>query len=405
MKIKVLHIIKSLGRGGAEMLLPETLKLHDQERFEFHYIYFLPWKDQMVEALESAGGTVTCFAAKNNMQLMRQIDKVDRYVQQHKIDLIHAHLPWAGFLARFLHKSNKIPLVYTEHNKQERYHKATFYLNKWTFNWQSKAIAVSSDVETSIKQNINPKVPVQTVLNGVNTDYFQRKSLDQTAEEVEALAEESTAITFRANQEASEELPFDNGKEVLQKLISHKRDNHDLQIVGTIAVFRFQKRLVEWIKVFHQAAKENPNLRGVIVGNGPFAAELLQLRTELGLEKQLFLPGLQTNTKDWFSIMDVFMMSSEFEGLPIALLEAMSMECAIVTTDAGGVKEVVEDGESGLMVGVDDWEQLAGKLEMLRDDELRIELAKNARKRVEEAFSLKRMVDELEEVYLATAKG
>lgn len=55
-KIKVLHIIKSLGRGGAEMLLPETLKLHNQEKFEFHYIYFLAWKNQMVEAIEDAGG-------------------------------------------------------------------------------------------------------------------------------------------------------------------------------------------------------------------------------------------------------------------------------------------------------------------------------------------------------------
>ncbi len=59
-KIKILHIIKSLGRGGAEMLLPETMKLHDASKFEFHTIYFLPWKDQMVESIESAGGKVTC---------------------------------------------------------------------------------------------------------------------------------------------------------------------------------------------------------------------------------------------------------------------------------------------------------------------------------------------------------
>lgn len=405
MKIKVLHIIKSLGRGGAEMLLPETLKLHNQAQFEFHYIYFLPWKDQMVSALEEAGAKVTCLPAKNNMQLMRQIDKVDRYIKKHEIDLVHAHLPWAGFLARFLHKNNPVPLIYTEHNKQERYHKATFWMNKFTFNWQSKAIAVSSDVEISIQEHLKPKIEVQTVLNGVNTDFFQRQTLDETAAAVEALADESSAITFRSNSAEAAELPFDNGKEVLQELIRQKKDNHDLQIVGAIAVFRFQKRLVEWIKVFDAAAKENPNLRGVIVGNGPFAAELLALRTELGLEKQLFLPGLQTNTKDWFSMMDVFMMSSEFEGLPIALLEAMSMECAIVATDAGGVKEVIEEGESGLMVGVHEWDRLAEKLEQLRDKELRNSLAKGARARVVDAFSLKRMVSELEEIYLATAKA
>ena len=72
-KIKVLHIIKSLGRGGAEMLLPETLKLHNKEKFEFHYIYFLPWKDQMVEEIQEAGGIVSCLKAGNNLKIAFQV--------------------------------------------------------------------------------------------------------------------------------------------------------------------------------------------------------------------------------------------------------------------------------------------------------------------------------------------
>ncbi len=404
MKTKVLHIIKSLGRGGAEMLLPETLKLHDQGKFEFHYIYFLPWKDQMVSALEAAGGKVTCMPAGNNIKLMQQKSKVQAYIKKHKIQLIHAHLPWAGFLSRFIHQSTKIPVIYSEHNKQERYHKITYFLNKFTFNWQSLAVAVSDDVATSIKKNIQPKVPVQTVLNGVNTAFFQRKSLGALEIDIEVLEEQESRNDFRTGAWEEEALPFDNGKEVLQKLLLQKQENPDLKVVGTIAVFRFQKRLKEWVEVFYAAVKNDPDLRGVIVGNGPFAEELLQLRKELSLEKYLFLPGLQTNTKDWFSIMDVFMMSSKFEGLPIALLEAMSMECAIVTTNAGGVKEVINDGESGLMVPVEEWEKLREKLEALKDDELRLHLAKCARKRVQEAFSLQRMVEELEGIYVETSK-
>jgi glycosyltransferase involved in cell wall biosynthesis len=127
---------------------------------------------------------------------------------------------------------------------------------------------------------------------------------------------------------------------------------------------------------------------------------LLDLRDQLGLTDKLFLPGLQTNTRDWFSLMDIFMMTSEFEGLPIALLEAMSMECAVATTNAGGVKEVIQKDISGLMVDVDEWDQLAEKLEILRDNKLRLSLARKARERVLDSFSLKRMVNELEDVYL-----
>ncbi|UJH91320.1 hypothetical protein LZ575_00505 [Antarcticibacterium sp. 1MA-6-2] len=107
-RIKLLHIIKSLGRGGAEMLLPETLKLHNQERFDFHYIFFLPWKDQMVKEIQRAGGKVHCFPASNNIKLLARYKDVVKYCRDEQIDLIHCHLPWSGFLGRIVHKKTKI---------------------------------------------------------------------------------------------------------------------------------------------------------------------------------------------------------------------------------------------------------------------------------------------------------
>src|SRR5687768_2840015 len=100
----ILHIIKSLGRGGAETLLPETLGQHDKEKYQFHYIYFLPWKYQMVNAIEKAGGTVTCLSARNNIAIIRKVFQIVKYVRQHKIQLIHCHLPWAGIVGRMVGK-------------------------------------------------------------------------------------------------------------------------------------------------------------------------------------------------------------------------------------------------------------------------------------------------------------
>src|SRR5688572_27489609 len=113
---RILHLIKSLGRGGAEMLLAETLKVHKKDEFEFHYGYFLPWKNQMVESLQVNGGLVTCFKARNNFELMGQIFRVAEYVRANRIQLIHAHLPWAGILARIVGRVTGIPVIYTEHN-------------------------------------------------------------------------------------------------------------------------------------------------------------------------------------------------------------------------------------------------------------------------------------------------
>jgi L-malate glycosyltransferase len=95
------------------------------------------------------------------------------------------------------------------------------------------------------------------------------------------------------------------------------------------------------------------------------------------------------------------MMTSVFEGLPIAMLEAMSMECAIVTTNAGGIKQVIEQGKSGLLRDVDDWRALEKDLEVLINDrQLHKLLASGARKSVQESFSLERMVGELESLYV-----
>lgn len=361
---KILHIIKSMGRGGAETLLPETLKLHDQRQFEFHYVYFLPWKNQMVEALECHGGRVTCIPASNNARIMLKVGEVVRYIREHDIELIHCHLPWAGMVGRLVHRSTGLPVLYTEHNKQERYHLLTRWMNKLTFNGQSLAIAVSNDVAESIVKNIHPAIPVRTILNGVNTDFFQR---DRAA-----------------------------GLQIKKQLGIPE----EAFVVGTVAVFRFQKRLKEWLDVFAKASQSNPNLYGILVGDGPLKSELESYRAQLGLVDKVIMPGLQTEVKPYYSAMDIFMMTSVFEGLPIALLEAMSMGCVIATTDAGGIKEVIRNESEGVIVPVDQWQTLPEKIINLgQQPSRRSQLSLAARARVIESFSLQRMVNELEQVY------
>ena len=366
--IKVLHIIKSLGRGGAEMLLPETLKIHSTDQFEFHYIYFLPWKDQMVKTIENEGGKVTCFPAKNNVKLLLQYKKVAEYCKREKIDLIHCHLPWAGFLGRLVFQKTKIPVLYTEHNMQERYHPVTKNLNKLTYNSQTLALGVSEDVTQSIQKNIQPNIPVKTLLNGVNTNKFKSN---------------------KTNSSIRKEFNIPS----------------DAVVIGNVAVFRFQKRLVEWLQVFNEISQENNNCYGIIVGAGPLEKEIKDELKRLNLEEKVFFPGLQTEVRPYFEAMDIFMMSSSFEGLPIALLEAMSMECAVVSTNAGGIKEVIRKDKDGLTCDVEEWNKLSDLCQVLIDDPEKMqEMKKAARERVINSFSLKKMVTELESYYSEHAK-
>ena len=363
-KIKVLHIIKSLGRGGAEMLLPETIAVHDQNAFEFHVIYFLPWKDQLVEAIQQAGGVVNCFSATNNLRILLQARKVVRYVREHEFVVILCLLRWAGFLGRIVYKLTGVPVLYTEHNKQERYHVLTKTINQLTFNWQTAGIAVSEEVAGSIQRNIHPTIDVKTILNGVNVQRFQQ------------------------NHDARLRIRKELGV-----------DENDI-LIGTIAVFRFQKRLDVWLEVFAELRKTHSNIRGIIVGDGPLKELVHQKHKELQLEGIVFLPGLQTNPLDWLSAMDIYMMSSMFEGLPIALLEAMSCGLPVVCTNAGGTWEVIRDGVDGYLVPVEEAMGLVEPLASLVSDAgHRQRMGVVARMRVEEGFGLGRMVGELETLY------
>lgn len=350
------------------MLLPETLALHDQEKYEFHYVYFLPWKNQLVSAIEENGGKITCLNAKNNIKILASYGKIIRYIKQHDIQLLHCHLPWAGFVGRLVHKLTGIPVLYTEHNKQERYHKITFIINKFTFNWQNKVLGVSDDVCSSIQKNINPKIEVATLLNGVNTEKFQRQREDKTIREELKIPDEGI-------------------------------------VVGTVAVFRFQKRLVEWLQVMKEVTDKDSRYYGIVVGDGPLKEEIHAEHKRLGLEGKVFFAGLQSVVKPWFNAFDMYMMVSVFEGLPIALLEAMSMECAVVTTDAGGIKEVITNRSLGRMVGVDNYAELSTELLALNSAAERQQLATNGRNHIVKNFSMELMVNELERVYNQTLKS
>ena len=363
-KVKILHIIKSLGRGGAETLLQETLKKHDKEKYEFHYIYFLPWKNQMVDSIKKEGGIVNLFNSKNNIFIILQVFKIIRYIKANNIELVHCHLPWAGFVGRMVYLLQKKPVLYTEHNIQQRYHWITRLINKLSYNFQTKTIAVSSDVAKSIEITISPQIPVVTIANGVDTDLFVRNDLLRALKRKELNIDSNTIL------------------------------------IGNIAVFRVQKRLTEWINIFKLVHDHFPEVKGCIIGDGLLKQEILDHVRKLDLENHIFFPGLQTDVLPWLSSMDIFMMSSEFEGLPIALLEAMSTSCAIVSTDAGGIKEVIRNGIDGLLVSVDHSKELEKSLTYLiqQPNEI-IRYGSNARLRVKEFFSIQNMVKAIEFEY------
>lgn len=344
------------------MLLPETLKYHDQEQFEFHYIYFLPWKDQVVKPIERHGGKVTCFSAANNIEISLKVPALVDYIKSHNIKLVHCHLAWAGIAGRVAAKLAGVPVIYTEHNNFSSYHMLTKLMSRLTLPLGDLTIAVSADAEQASKEVVAPE-KLKLVLNGVDTAFFTRGTTE-------------TDLPQRLG------IPEDH------------------VVISTVAVFRKQKRLDHFVRVAREIVAGHDKVSFVLIGDGPERAEVEAQAMQANLKGRIFFEGLQHNVMPYFDMTDIYLMTSDYEGLPIALLEAMSMSCAPVATRVGGIPEVVVDGVSGLLSPAGDIASLQAHIEaLLHDKERRQEIASNARKRIEEHFSMKKMVQELEEVY------
>ena len=362
--LRVFHLIKSLGRGGAEMLLPEGLRYADRDRFTYAYGYFVPWKSAMVALLEEQGAQVTCFAAPSNARLLLSARKLASVLRDWHADIVHCHLPLAGVVGRMAGKMAGVPVVYTEHNRMERYHPATRWLNLATWRMQEQVIAVSANVAASIRAHVRAKVPVRTILNAVDTLAFDRGAVDgsvvRTALGIPAIA----------------------------------------RVVGTVAVFRAQKRLDRWLEAAQRIRAQLPDVHFVLVGDGPLASELRAIAAQHRMDQYVHFVGLQEDVRPYLATFDLFLMSSDFEGLPVALLEAMAMECAVVSTAVGGVAEVVHNGDTGFLAQSPDPAALsAACLRLLDSPHERSRLGKAGRGLVESRFGMRRMMAELEDVY------
>lgn len=362
-KKRILHIIKGLGRGGAERLLVSTIRQHAEE-YDFDVVYFLPWKNQLENDLRLLGCTVYCLSAKTVFSILLKLPSLCRIIYTQKYDLIHAHLPWSGILARIAGKITKVPVVYTEHNIFSKYKWPTRIVNKLTFNWQRHVIAVSDEVARAIRKQVDPSIPLVTINNGVDTIMFDRKNYDVS----------TLKAQFHLSQNSI--------------------------IIGTVAVFRPQKRLDRWIRIAQSVSNQFDDVFFVIVGDGLLRAELEQQAETLVHSSKLLFTGLSATPDQWMACMDVYLMSSDFEGLPVALLEAMSMGCAPVVSRAGGIPGVIVNKQSGLLYDPEDEEgAILSITSLLKDNAKRSEIGNFARTRVEEEFGIKKMVEALEAVY------
>lgn len=355
---RVLVLIKGLGIGGAERLVSSGSAYWDTDRFEYHVAYILPWKDALVPEIEGRGIEVTCIGGQRGFDPLVPL-RWRSLLKRFRPDLVHAHLPSAGILARLF---TPVPVVYTEHNIASSYKPPTRVANRITYGMNSVAIAVSDAVLDSISDF--PGGPHRIIENGVA---------------VEPNGDRAVA--------ARQELSVDD----TTKLVVH---------VGNIRPHKGHSNLLAAAELL-LASHEDVVI--VSIGGEKFPGDLERLRNEAaarGIDSKIRFLGSRADALDFVAAADVFVNPADVEGLPVAILEAMALGKPVVATAVGGVPSVVLDGETGRLVPPKSPADLATTMaELLADSEERRRLADNGRALIESRFSLARMVERYENLY------
>lgn len=354
----VLMLTKGLGRGGTERLLVGAARHLDRARFRLEVAYLLPWKDAFVADIEATGTPVHCLDAPRPTDVA-WLARLRRLVREHDIDIVHTHMPLPAAYARLALPRRPPAFVHTEHNMWSRYRWPTRLANQVTYGRNARAVAVSDQVAATIRSS----VPVEVIVHGTDP------SLVVDGPGARAAARATLGLGEGA------------------------------RVVGTVGNFTAKKDQATLLRAFASVPDSPGGTHLVLVGLGPLEDDLRALADELGIGPRVVWPGSRDDVFALLPGFDAFVLSSRFEGLPIALLEAMASGVAPVATEVGGIPSVITDGQDGLLVPPGDPDALAAALgKVLDDDALRADLGRQAARRAGD-FDLVHAVRRTEDLY------
>jgi len=342
MRTRVLWVVKGLGPGGAERLLVEHARSGDRERLDYEVAYVLPWKRHLVPELETLGVATHCLDVRSVAD-PRWIRRMQRLVRERDVAVVHLHSPAVAAAARpaLWFRKDRPAVVYTEHNRWPSHHPVTRAANRLTVRLADATIAVSDDVRRSMG---GAGGRVEVVSHGID---------------MSALPAPESRSAVRAD------LGVDD----------------DEVLAVTVANLRANKGYPTLLDAARLVVDRGAPVRFVAAGQGPLEQVLRDRVVALGLRERFTILGYVPDATRLVAAADLFVLASEHEGRPLAVMEALGLGVPVVATNVGGVPDLVEDGTCGLLVPPGDPDALAGAILDLVDPGTREHLARGARAR------------------------
>lgn len=365
MKIKILHLVLSLNVGGAEKVVTSLVE-KDREKF-----------DQSVCCLDTVGvlgkqiankGVRVITVPRRPGKDWRLIFKLVNLFRKERFDIIHTHgeSPWFyGALACFFTAINRPKCIVTVHGYGggDRTMLTDYRLWRYLAIITNKIVLVAEYLEKELLSNGFSQSKLITIMNGVN---FCKN------------------IT---------EIKYDNN------LNNNQSNEFIVGIVARLSKIKNHTILIEAMSVLKE---KGLNIKLIIVGSGPEMLNIKGKVASLELDEDVTFEGEKIDPSPFYEKFNVFVLPSLSEGIPMTILEAMSLGVPVIASDVGGNAEIIKHGTNGLLFASGDVDGLVKCLMRIVDSpDEKDSMRKNALAFVRENFSYEKMFKRYSELYLS----
>ena len=378
-KINLLHLVGGLSVGGAEIMLIQYIMALGGKKYN-HYIYCFGRSGPVKEKIENLGVNVHMgkrrYFLRNPLKFIASIillvEDILLFIKKNHINIIQSHLSHANQLAIAIGIISGIPAFPTIHNTFEFIDKRKYFdprviliklTNEVLFRLSNKIISVSNEVKKIVQKKF--RIPDKKILVVKNGIVFNDKK-----------------VRIQCTEKA---------------ILSHKK------IIKIIAVGRltYQKAIETLVKAANILYKNGmKNFEVIIVGEGEQRIMLEKMIREFNAEKYIRLLGIRSDVIGLLKSADIFVLPSRYEGLSVAMIEAMACGCPIIATDAPGINAYIKNGVNGLLFPIEDHEKLSEMIKKLITNKiLRQKLSDEGKKTFKNEFDIKRNINILDKLF------
>jgi glycosyltransferase involved in cell wall biosynthesis len=363
-KIRVVHIVPMLSPGGAERVAVHILRGLNRQRYEPSIISFTGRLNCDLDRLLEEAGIEVRYLGKRPGFDYRMFYRLPPVLNELRADIVHTHLHVFRYAMPFLLFRKKASLLHTVHNLAEREIEPRLrWLQRYALKHGVVPVGVAEKVADSLVRLYGIR-RCRVIPNGIPTERYAWPQVQRKE--------------WRAKESF--------------------RDDDILFLC--VARFAPQKNHALLLNSFAQGPASDPNAHLVLVGEGILQKNLEVQAKSLGIERQTHFLGLRTDIPDVLGAMDVFVLSSDYEGNPLSVMEAMAAGLPIVSTAAGGVPDLFENGKEGCLVQPGDLQGLSDSMtSLLRNRDARQSLGMAAARRARKTYDVSAMVQAYEELY------